>query len=177
MTTATTEHRVYVASLADYNAGRLHGRWIDATLGAEHIQSETAAMLKESREPFAEEWAIHDYEGFDGWKLGEWESFDTVAEVAAAMEAADDPAALGAWIANQPEYNIQNLDRFVDEYCGEWASGEEYAEQFYTETDGAEALGPLAMYIDWAHVWRDKFEYANTWSANAPGGIYVFEGS
>ena len=80
MTTATTEHRVYVASLADYNAGRLHGRWIDATLGAEHIQAETAAMLQESREPFAEEWAIHDYEGFDGWKLYEWESFDTVAE-------------------------------------------------------------------------------------------------
>ena len=26
-----SERQIYVASLADYNAGRLHGVWIDAT--------------------------------------------------------------------------------------------------------------------------------------------------
>ena len=49
--------RIYVASLADYNAGRLHGRWIDADQPIEVIREEIAEMLTESKEPIAEEWA------------------------------------------------------------------------------------------------------------------------
>jgi len=51
--------RIYVASLADYNAGRLHGRWIDADRPAEAIREQIAQMLAESKAPVAEEWAIH----------------------------------------------------------------------------------------------------------------------
>ena len=65
--------RIYVASLSDYNAGRLHGRWIDATQGVDAVQAEVVAMLAESREAVAEEWAIHDYDEFAGVRLGEWE--------------------------------------------------------------------------------------------------------
>lgn len=50
--------RVYVASLADCNAGRLHGRWIDADQSADAIREQIAEMLAESKEPIAEEWAI-----------------------------------------------------------------------------------------------------------------------
>ena len=60
----TTTPRIYVASLADYNAGRLHGRWIRADQQAEALHQEIAAMLAESQEPVAEDWAIHDYENF-----------------------------------------------------------------------------------------------------------------
>ena len=35
MSAATSGPRIYVASLSDYNAGRLHGEWIDADQGAE----------------------------------------------------------------------------------------------------------------------------------------------
>lgn len=55
--------RIYVACLASYNAGILHGRWIDAT-DAEVIHEGIEDMLSESQEPIPEEWAIHDYEGF-----------------------------------------------------------------------------------------------------------------
>ena len=51
--------RIYVACLASYNNGTLHGRWIDATQGEAHIWHETRAMLATSPEPDAEEWAIH----------------------------------------------------------------------------------------------------------------------
>jgi len=45
--------RIYVASLADYNAGRLHGCWIDADQSADAIRDEIAQMLAESKEPIA----------------------------------------------------------------------------------------------------------------------------
>ena len=62
--------RIYVASLADYNNGNLHGRWIDADQDPEEIRAEVAAMLAGSREAVAEDWAIHDYEGFGPFTVG-----------------------------------------------------------------------------------------------------------
>ena len=40
--------RIYVACLAAYNNGILHGEWIDADQGVEHISEQAAAMLKAS---------------------------------------------------------------------------------------------------------------------------------
>ncbi len=71
--------RIYLASLADYNAGRVHGRWIDANQDAEAIHEVIAALLAESREPVAEEWAILDYENFAGLSLSEFEDIEQVA--------------------------------------------------------------------------------------------------
>ena len=51
--------RIYVACLAAYNNGHLHGRWITATFGEAHIHAETQAMLAASPMSDAEEWAIH----------------------------------------------------------------------------------------------------------------------
>jgi len=60
------EIRIYVADLAAYNNGRLHGVWINACLDPEDIQEQVNKMLAESPEPDAEEYAIHDFEGFGG---------------------------------------------------------------------------------------------------------------
>jgi len=38
MCTATDTPRIYVACLAAYNAGKLHGEWIDADQDAEAIR-------------------------------------------------------------------------------------------------------------------------------------------
>lgn len=76
---------IYVASLSDYNEGTLHGEWIDATLDAEDIQAEIAEMLEASTIPTAEEWAIHDHEGFPV-KLGEWESAEWISALGQAIE-------------------------------------------------------------------------------------------
>ncbi|MCH2458263.1 MAG: antirestriction protein ArdA, partial [Henriciella sp.] len=73
--------RIYVACLAAYNSGCLHGRWIDATTPDE-IWEQVRAMLAASPEPDAEEWAIHDYEGFEGASLSEYAAFETVCELA-----------------------------------------------------------------------------------------------
>lgn len=78
----TPSPRIYVASLSDYNAGRLHGAWIDADQEAEELHGAVAKMLAASREPGAEEWAIHDYQDFGPVELSEYESLDTIARLA-----------------------------------------------------------------------------------------------
>jgi len=42
-----SEIRIYVACLASYNNGVLHGRWIDATLGADHIWEEIEKVKRQ----------------------------------------------------------------------------------------------------------------------------------
>ena len=84
--------RIYVACLAAYNNGRLHGCWIDTT-DPHEVWQQVREMLAASPEPDAEEWAIHDYEGFDGCQISEWASFDAVCELADFIE---EHGALGA---------------------------------------------------------------------------------
>jgi len=75
---------VYIASLSDYNNGTLHGVWIFADQDADDIQEEISEMLAASADPGAEEWAIHDYEGFP-IRLGEWESVGWLAALGQAI--------------------------------------------------------------------------------------------
>lgn len=83
--------RIYVASLSDYNNGILHGRWIDADQDVDTIHEEIAKMLKESpvarkHGDVAEEYAIHDYDGFGGFNLGEYESLAKITAIANALD-------------------------------------------------------------------------------------------
>lgn len=43
--------RIYLTCLASYNAGKLHGKWVDATQGIDHIRDELAEILRTSPEP------------------------------------------------------------------------------------------------------------------------------
>ncbi|MFC8428568.1 antirestriction protein ArdA [Streptomyces sp. NPDC057253] len=83
--------RIYVASLSDYNNGILHGRWIDADQDVDTIHEEIAEMLKESPAArkygdVAEEYAIHDYDGFGEFNLGEYESLAKITTIANALD-------------------------------------------------------------------------------------------
>ena len=84
--TQNIQPRIYVACLAAYNNGILHGTWIDADDDADAVN----AMLKTSPIPNAEELAIHDYEGFGNTGIDEYEGLDTVADKAAFIEAHDE---------------------------------------------------------------------------------------
>lgn len=71
--------RIYVSCFAAYNNGYLHGAWIDA----DEIRGEIAAMLARSPIERAEEYAIHDYEGFEGVTIKEYAGIATVARMGA----------------------------------------------------------------------------------------------
>lgn len=120
--------RIYVASLSDYNAGRLHGVWLDAAREPEALLADISAMLAKSKEPGAEEWAIHDYESFCGVRLGEYESIAQVSRI--ALGIAEHGPAFGAWASYLGPSQYDDLDRFEDCYQGRWESLADYAEDF-----------------------------------------------
>lgn len=189
--TSTTTPRIYVASLSDYNAGVLHGRWIDADQDADDIAAEVRAMLAASpafasfpEGGPAEEWAIHDYEGFEGWRLSEWESFETVATVGRALAEANDPEALGVWLEYSELDPAEAVESFEDCYRGTFDSLRAWAEEWFEETTSAterEAASEWPYYcIDWDHAAEAlRLEM----SANAGwmtvdkgyGALYVFD--
>lgn len=120
--------RIYVASLSDYNAGRLHGAWLDAAQEPEFLWSGINEMLAASPEPIAEEWAIHDYEGFGSLRLSEYADINMVSKI--ALGIAEHGAAYSAWADHLGHGAWEQLDAFADCYMGHWDSLTDYAEDF-----------------------------------------------
>jgi antirestriction protein len=212
MMSTTTERRIYVASLADYNNGRLHGVWIDATQGADAIEEQTRAMLRQSKYPnvvlpcpegcdpshvtawvagegplcetcagrgtvpSAEEWAIHDFEGFEGIKLSEWESFVTVAALAELLE--EHGEAFAAWYDNDHRDERERDEwgeQFAEQYAGTARTLEEWCE------DAADSWGlledlpeNLRRFFDFEKYAREMQMGGDIWTAEGGDGVHVF---
>jgi antirestriction protein len=163
--------RVYVACLASYNNGRLHGRWIDAT-DADDMRDAVSAMLAESPTPGAEEWAIHDYEHFEGLKFGESADFDNIAMHAAML--AEHGGAWAAYVDWVYESNA-TADDFQDRYCGEYRTAEEYAEELVEDCGMlSEMPENLRCYFDFERFARDLNLSGDYHFAEGGRGVYVF---
>ncbi|QQG35165.1 MAG: antirestriction protein ArdA [Micavibrio aeruginosavorus] len=146
----TTEPRIYVADLAAYNAGFLHGVWIDATLDIEEINEQIGHMLAASPVEDAEEYAIHDYEGFDGYKVSEYEGIQSAHDVA-------------EFLAEYPVFGGELLNHFStldeartaadEDYCGCYESLADYAEELTEQSTPIPEN--LRYYIDYESMARD----------------------
>ena len=146
-----TEIRIFVACLAAYNNGRLHGRWIDAAQDADTIQSEIAAMLAASPIPNAEEWAIHDYEGFEGAPISEYEGVDSVAEKAAFIAR---HGLLAGKLLEHWSGDLQDARRSIENhYIGAFPSLEGFARDMTEQS--VDISDTIAPYIDYARMGRD----------------------
>lgn len=143
--------RIYVADLAAYSAGYLHGVWIDACGELDNIKAQITEMLVASPEDYAEEYAIHDYEGFGGYALGEYAGIETAHEVA-------------CFIAEYPDFGGELLNHFggdlgeartaaEENYCGCYHSLADYAEELTEQTTHIPAN--LTYYIDYERMGRD----------------------
>ena len=143
--------RIYVADLAAYNNGKLHGVWSDATAEIDDIWCAVHAMLASSPEPDAEEWAIHDCEGFGSVSLSEWESFERVREIALFIE---EYPLIGAVLIDHYGGAADDARRAADEsYSGVYTSLADYAEELTSET--TEIPDNLTYYIDYERMGRD----------------------
>jgi len=143
----STTPKIYVACLAAYNNGVLHGRWIEAT-DPDEIQDAVRDMLAASPEPDAEEWAIHDHEGFEGANLSEWAGFDSVCALADFIV---EHGELGAKLYTHFGDNLDDAQTATSNYCGEHKSLAEFAEDIY----GEPIPDRLVYYIDWQAMGRD----------------------
>lgn len=148
---ATSEQpRIYVACLAAYNNGYLHGCWIDATT-PEEIMAHVRAMLADSHLPDADEWSIHDYEGFKGASLSEYASFETVC---ALVDFIAEHGRLGAKVHRHYSDDLEQARAAFDDYAGEYRSVADFAEEL-TRESGTEIPASLQYYIDWDAMGRD----------------------
>jgi antirestriction protein len=202
----STGPRIYVADLAAYNAGRLHGVWIDAAQDLDDVWAEVNAMLRASpypnvevtcpncegdsasecetckgrgKVPSAEEWAIHDYEGFEGIELGEYEAMDRVVQLANVLDNLGTEAeAFATWWNNGTAGKDPDAweDEFREAYRGTYRTVADYAEEVITETHDLDNLPPiLAGHIDWDGVARDLEMGGDIWTAEGGDGVLIFD--
>lgn len=109
--------RIYVASLADYNSGRLHGRWIDVSGGLDQVRAQIASMLQASPTPGAEEWAIHDHEGFEPLRIRESASLTWLTDIGAGIRRHGE--AFAVWEAHI-NHGREQASKFDTCYLGYW---------------------------------------------------------
>jgi antirestriction protein len=155
-----------------YNNGILHGTWIDANQDADDIFTEINAMLAESPEPNAEEFAIHDYEYFQGVRIHEYESIPKVAQLAQLL------AEYGEAFAHYLEHigGIDDIDddtaeAFEDAYYSEYEDIADFAREMHVHLAIPEAL---KAHIDWDSVAKDMF-CGGWWAADSSNRtVYIF---
>jgi antirestriction protein len=161
--------RVYFACLAAYNAGALHGAWVDIDQDADAIRDEIAAMLKASPEPGAEEWAAHDYDNGPAF-LGEFPDLDALATY--GENFTEHGEAYAEFCENS--YTVEDPADFQHAYSGTWNSGADYAETLAHDAGMLpDHIAWPITHIDWARAWRD-LECDGYTAQDAPNGVYIF---
>lgn len=148
----TDTPQVWIACLACYNDGRLHGEWIDAT-DADAIR-ETITALQASCGHIDNDWAIHDYDGMSS-DLGEYPNLDKLAELAQCIQEHGD--AFRAYMGNVgSEYATK--DGFDESYCGQFDTQKDYAYEYVDSTGMFDGVNEsIQSYFDYDSFARDLF--------------------
>ncbi len=142
--------RIYVACLAAYNNGQLHGSWIDVDGDENAIWEAVRSMLKSSPQPEAEEWAIHDYDGFEGVNIEEYDSF---ARVIALADFIQNCPVFGAKLLANFNGNMEEAENALERYAGQYCSLADFAQELTEETTPIPET--LKHYIDYDAMSRD----------------------
>lgn len=143
--------RIYVACLAAYNNGILHGAWIDAAQDTDEIWAEVSVMLKDSPIPSAEEWAIHDFEGFGAARIEEYSSFEYISRLAEFLSVRGE--ALGGQILSHFSGDLDEANAAFEDYAGCFASLAMFMQDLTEDT--MTIPENLALYIDYEAMGRD----------------------
>ena len=77
--------RVYIVNLSTYNNGRTIGKWYDLPVNYPIVQRELQLDAEHG-----EEYAIHDYENFKGFKVGEYTPIQALNAYAEQLEEISD---------------------------------------------------------------------------------------
>ena len=142
--TETLQPRIYVACLAAYNNGFLHGAWIDASDDLDAIQAQVAKMLASSPIPDAEEYAIHDYEDFGDFSLSEHAGLETAHTIALFLA---DTGSLGAMLLSHFSGDLNDAQNALENYAGVYESVADFAQELTEET--TTIPDNLQYYIDY----------------------------
>ena len=150
--------KIYVACLASYNAGILHGNWIDLD-GTETLEDRISEILKASPEDDAEEWAVHDHE-FCG-HLSEYAGTNTLNAIQEAFEKVEaegiDWEVFCEYCAHLGhDIEAGQVEMFSEAYAGTADTLEDWCIEFLEETGQLESIPEnLRHYFDYAAYARD----------------------
>ncbi len=170
--------RVWIASLADYNAGRLHGEWVDAAVSGDDLVAAAQAILARSEEPGAEEWAIFDFDNFGPYRVDEYEDLHHVAAVARGI--AEDGEAFAAY-AKASEARGDDLETgYVETFVGYWQSLSAFVDDMLDDLGILESLADSLP--DWLadHITINRDGVLRDLMADlhyedaSDGGVYIF---
>lgn len=176
---------VYVASLADYNAGRLHGTWIDPAQDLDEVHEAVSEMLRRSRTPGAEEYAIHDFSGFGRHvEMGEYTPLDRVHALALGMkEYGMSFAAWWSYVNPLSSDEVELQQQFCEDYRGTWGTLEDYAEQYLDDIGAVKIAEQIPTWLqsylalDIEGFARDLVLGGEIVAIEDIHGIHIFEGN
>lgn len=173
-TDAKQDHgpRIYVACLAAYNHGCLYGDWF-ALKDYDDVEELSAAiqeMLKDSVIPNAEEFAIHEYEGFYGYQIHEYENLETVLTL--GYNIAEHGEAYVLFCKNYG--SIADVEDFQEAYVGEYDSEIDYAQEIFDEQHITVIPEAIRNYFDYALYAQDLFINDYFAMKNETNRVYVY---
>ena len=155
--TSQDHYQIYVASLSDYNAGILHGKWIEIEdKDINDIQDEINQILADSPyakkygEP-AESWAIHDFE-LGGIRISEYEDLKTIIAIVEALCEHGEAFAIYYNDVSDLESATSN---FEEAYQGEYETMLAYGTEIFDELYAHSIPESLRGYIDYEAFARD----------------------
>jgi len=193
--------QIYIACLASYNNGTLHGKWIDATSDVDEMQEDVNALLRSSKYPnvmvecpacggvcrvgacstcqgsgevpSAEEFAIHDFDGIP--YLGEYCGLRAVADYVEFVEAHDSFEAdeIKAVMDDCSGDLALAKERLEDGYCGTFARFQDFADEYVDDCILPDVDNEMAQrYFDYESFARDLEIEMHT--IDTPVGVMVF---
>lgn len=131
-TTKFTQPQIYVACLAAYNEGSLHGKWIDVPNDKETLLESIKEIISSSPAEYSEEWAIHDYDLF-GANISENPDLDTLCELASLFEEKSGMESVIAQLYN--DNGIEHAKSMIeDNYMGCYESKNDFIYQWVEDT-------------------------------------------
>jgi len=193
--------QIYIACLASYNNGTLHGKWIEATSDVDEMQEDVNALLRSSKYPnvmvecptcggvcrvgacltckgsgkvpSAEEFAIYDFDGIPN--LGEYCGLQAVADYVEFVEAHDSfaPAMIEAVMDDCCGDLALAKERLEDGYCGTFARFQDFADGYAEDCIFPDVDNEMAQrYFDYESFARDLEMDMHT--IDTPVGVMVF---
>ena len=145
---------IYVACLASYNNGKLHGIWIDCSEGEDFVWDEIKKMLKNSSEPNAQDWAIHDFD-FSGIQVSEYGNIEKLCEYAEIFQKLGEQTPV--FIELLKDFDSEKaLEMINNNLIGSYKSDEEFIYEYLEDTCFFEGIPQYIIdYFDQKAYFRD----------------------
>jgi antirestriction protein len=163
---------IYVADLADYNAGILRGCWIEINsyTSEEEILEKIHEMLAEKGH---EEYEVHDFENIPGAaELSKSGCFSSIIEVVTAVEQFGYDL-VAAYISN---FGIDELSQMEDRYLGTYENLEHYVRESLDYSGIFESVPKeLVRYFDYEAYAEDLDASGEVVGIEVPGRICMME--